>query len=132
MERKSECDLISHIYVFPAKTGLQAGTCCGDCSQQPMGLNVRYARPPPDANANANDDSLITVVEDFWQPPSPTTVDFTNRTEMKERKTRKLKNKMIMTMFLEFGHIKGCRFIPVMELNGRLVFTFYLLIQKYF
>ncbi len=34
--------------------------------------------PPPPTNTNANNDSLISVVEDFLPPPSPTLTDFTH------------------------------------------------------
>ncbi len=47
---------------------------------------------PPFATAKANGDRLISVVEDLWPLPSPTPVDFTNRSDGNE-------------MFLKSGRI---------------------------
>ncbi len=49
------------------------------------------ALSPAFAPANANNDSLISVVKDFSPPPSPTATNFTDKRDGDER-------------FLELGH----------------------------
>ncbi len=41
-------------------------------------------RTPPPANANTNDNNLISAVEDFSPPSSPMPMDFTDKSDVDE------------------------------------------------